>query len=87
VTLAIALFVAMLVMVGFVIRDLFRGLTRFGTLKFTRVDTPRVYWSVLIFDILSICFMFVVAVQLAGETIGCDVLGGRQCTMTIRVDK
>jgi hypothetical protein len=86
-TLAIASFVAMLVMVGFVICDLFRGLTRFGILKFTRVDTPRVYWSVLIFYILSICFLFVVAVQLAGETIGCDVMGGRQCTVTIRIDK
>jgi hypothetical protein len=86
-TLAITSFVAMLVMVGFVVRDLFRGLTRFGGLKFARVDTPKMYWSVLAFYIFSICFMFVVAVQLAGETIGCDALGGRPCTVTIRVDK
>jgi hypothetical protein len=87
VTFAIASFVAMLVMVGFVVRDLFRGLTRFGSLQFTRVDSPKMYWSVLTFYIFSICFMFVVAVQLAGETIGCDALAGTPCTVTIRVDK
>jgi hypothetical protein len=87
VTLAIASFVAMLVMAGFVVRDLFRGVTRFGGFNFTRVDTPKMYWSVLTSYIFSIFFMFVVAVQLAGETIGCDALRDTPCTVTIRVDK
>jgi hypothetical protein len=86
-TLAIASFVAMLVMVGIIVRDIFRGLTSFGGLKITRADNAKMYWVVLAFYILSTCFMFVVAVQLAGETIGCDALGGRPCTVTIRIDK
>lgn len=85
--LAIASFVAMLVMVGFVVRDLFRGVTSIGGLKLARADNMKMYWAVLAFYIFSICFMFVVAVQLAGETIGCDALGGKPCTVTIRVDE
>ena len=75
----------MLVMATLVIRDLFKGATAFGKWKFARADNANKYWGVLVFYTVAIITMFLMAVKLAGETIGCDAFAGRPCIVTVRI--